>query len=49
MERKYFYIAAIAVAVLIAVLAPFLASGNPDGLESAFYGYMVQKISRETN
>jgi cobalt/nickel transport protein len=38
MEKKYFYIAAIVVAVLLAVLAPFLASSNPDGLESAFYG-----------
>jgi cobalt/nickel transport protein len=38
MDKKYFIIAGVAVALLIAVLAPFLASSNPDGLESAFYG-----------
>ena len=37
MEKKTFIMAAVALAVLIAVLAPFLASGNPDGLESAFF------------
>lgn len=38
MEKKHFIYAAIGVALVIAVLAPFLASGNPDGLESAFFG-----------
>ncbi|MDT8358095.1 MAG: PDGLE domain-containing protein [Methanomicrobiaceae archaeon] len=37
MEKKTFIMAAVALAVLIAVLAPFLASSNPDGLESAFF------------
>jgi cobalt/nickel transport protein len=38
MEKNQFIIAAIALALIIAVLAPFLASGDPDGLESAFFG-----------
>lgn len=38
MERRNFLIAGIVVALAIAVMAPFLASGNPDGLESAFFG-----------
>ncbi len=37
MERKEFIIIGIAVALAIAVAAPFLASANPDGLESAFF------------
>ena len=37
MEKKTFIMAAMALAMLIAILAPFLASGNPDGLESAFF------------
>lgn len=37
MDRKAFIVAGIAVALVIAVAAPFLASGNPDGLESAFF------------
>ncbi|MDN7023905.1 cobalt transporter [Methanoculleus sp. FWC-SCC1] len=37
MDRMTFIIAGIAVALIIAVAAPFLASGNPDGLESAFF------------
>jgi cobalt/nickel transport protein len=37
MDKKSFIMAAVALAVLIAILAPFLASGNPDGLESAFF------------
>lgn len=36
-NRKFFYFG-IAVALLIAVLAPFLASPDPDGLESAAAG-----------
>lgn len=34
MNMKFLY-AGIAIALLIAVLAPFLASSDPDGLESA--------------
>jgi len=37
MDRRTFIIAGIVVALIIAVAAPFLASGNPDGLESAFF------------
>jgi len=37
METKQFIIIGIAVALVIAVAAPFLASGDPDGLESAFF------------
>ena len=37
MEVKRFVIIGIAVALVIAIAAPFLASSNPDGLESAFF------------
>lgn len=37
MEKKQFIMIGIAIALVIAVAAPFLASGNPDGLESAFF------------
>jgi cobalt/nickel transport protein len=37
MEAKRFVIIGIAVALVIAIAAPFLASSNPDGLESAFF------------
>jgi cobalt/nickel transport protein len=37
METKQFVIIGVALALVIAVAAPFLASGNPDGLESAFF------------
>ncbi|HOI14310.1 MAG TPA: PDGLE domain-containing protein [Methanoculleus sp.] len=37
METKQFIIIGIAIALVIAVAAPFLASGDPDGLESAFF------------
>jgi len=37
MDRKMFIIAGVVVALIIAIAAPFLASGNPDGLESAFF------------
>jgi cobalt/nickel transport protein len=43
MNRKTFIIAGVAVALVIAVSAPFLASGNPDGLESAFFGIFGAK------
>jgi cobalt/nickel transport protein len=34
-RNKKFIIIGLIIAVIIAVLAPFLASSNPDGLESA--------------
>jgi len=37
MEKKQFLIIGVVIALVIAVAAPFLASGNPDGLESAFF------------
>ncbi|MGC9435197.1 MAG: PDGLE domain-containing protein [Methanomicrobiales archaeon] len=37
MDRRTFVVAGVVVALIIAVAAPFLASGNPDGLESAFF------------
>ncbi len=37
METEQFVIIGIVIALVIAVAAPFLASGNPDGLESAFF------------
>ncbi len=36
-NMKFFYVG-IAIALLLAVLAPFLASPDPDGLESAASG-----------
>jgi len=33
-ENKKFLLGGLAIAILIAVLAPFLASSNPDGLDS---------------
>jgi cobalt/nickel transport protein len=38
MDQKTFIIVGVAIALVIAIVAPFLASGNPDGLESAFFG-----------
>jgi cobalt/nickel transport protein len=35
MNKKYFVAVGLCVAILISILAPFLASSNPDGLESA--------------
>ncbi|MCT8338175.1 cobalt transporter [Methanoculleus sp. Afa-1] len=37
METKQFILIGVAIALVIAVAAPFLASGDPDGLESAFF------------
>ena len=37
MEKKQYVMIGIAVALVIAVAAPFIASGNPDVLESAFF------------
>ena len=34
-KDKKFIIGGLVVAIIIAILAPFLASSNPDGLESA--------------
>lgn len=43
MNRRTFIFAGLAVALVIAAMAPFIASGNPDGLESAFYGIFGAK------
>ncbi len=43
MEKKTFLLVGIAVALVIAAMAPFLASSNPDGLESAFFGIFGAK------
>lgn len=40
-NMKFLY-AGIAIALLLAVLAPFLASSNPDGLESAAAGVIEE-------
>jgi cobalt/nickel transport protein len=46
LNMKFFY-AGIAIALLLAVLAPFLASPNPDGLESAAGGVIEEsKLSQ---
>lgn len=37
METKQVYIAIFAIALVICILSPFLASGNPDGLEASAY------------
>ncbi len=43
MDNKTFIIAGIAVAILIGVVAVFLASGDPDGLESTALVVQGQK------
>ncbi|MDO5851581.1 MAG: PDGLE domain-containing protein [Methanobacteriaceae archaeon] len=35
MELNKFYVIGLAIALVICVLSPFLASGNPDGLEAS--------------
>lgn len=35
MENKNIYIGIFAIAILICILSPFLASGDPDGLEAS--------------
>ena len=35
MELNKFYAIGLAIAILICVLSPFLASGDPDGLEAS--------------
>lgn len=45
-NMKFFYVG-IAIAILLAVLAPFLASPDPDGLESAAGGVVEEsKMSK---
>jgi cobalt/nickel transport protein len=43
MDNKTFIIAGIAIAILIGVVAVFLASGDPDGLESTALMIQGQK------
>lgn len=43
MKMKQFVIVGVAIALVIAVVAPFLASGDPDGLESAFFSIYEAK------
>jgi cobalt/nickel transport protein len=43
MNRRTFIFAGLAVALVIAAMAPFIASSNPDGLESAFFGIFGAK------
>lgn len=46
-ETKFLF-AGLLVALVIAALAPFIASSNPDGLESAFFGiYGAKEIHGE--
>lgn len=35
MENKNIYIGIFAIAILVCILSPFLASGDPDGLEAS--------------
>jgi cobalt/nickel transport protein len=45
-NMKFFYVG-IAIALLLAILAPFLASPDPDGLESAAGGVIEEsKLSQ---
>ncbi|HNQ30817.1 MAG TPA: PDGLE domain-containing protein [Methanolinea sp.] len=43
MDKKTFIFAGIVIALIIAAMAPFIASSNPDGLESAFFGIFGAK------
>jgi cobalt/nickel transport protein len=43
MNQKIFLLAGLAVVLVIAAAAPFIASSNPDGLESAFFGIFGAK------
>ncbi|HUU75905.1 MAG TPA: PDGLE domain-containing protein [Methanoregulaceae archaeon] len=38
MDNKTFIYTGVIIALVIAVAAPYIASSNPDGLESAFFG-----------
>lgn len=46
-KTKQFIIVGLVIAIVIAVLAPFLASSNPDGLESAAEKIMLPGVSDE--
>jgi cobalt/nickel transport protein len=43
MNTKTFLLAGLALVLVIAAMAPFIASSNPDGLESAFFGIFGAK------
>lgn len=43
MKKDNFLVFGIIIALAIAVAAPFIASSNPDGLESAFFGIFGAK------
>jgi len=43
MERDNLLVFGVIIALVIAVAAPFIASSNPDGLESAFFGIFGAK------
>ncbi|MDI9633904.1 MAG: PDGLE domain-containing protein [Methanolinea sp.] len=43
MKRDNIVVFGVIVALAIAVAAPFIASSNPDGLESAFFGIFGAK------
>lgn len=46
-KTKNFIIVGLAIAILISVAAPFLASSNPDGLESAAEDILLPGVSDE--
>lgn len=46
-KTKQFIIIGLVVAIIIAVLAPFLASSNPDGLESAAEKILLPGVNDE--
>jgi len=43
MDNKTLIFSGLAIALVIAAMAPFIASSNPDGLESAFFGIFGAK------
>ncbi len=42
-DRRTFLFTGLAIALIIAAVAPLIASSNPDGLESAFFGIFGAK------
>ena len=46
-QTKQFIIIGISIAIIIAILAPFLASSNPDGLESTIEKVLLPGVSEE--
>ena len=46
-KTKNFIIVGLAIAILISIAAPFIASSNPDGLESAAEKIMNDGVSDE--